>query len=83
MGFAVIDALSAIVWIAFNRLRVMTLLIYLAGGMPLWIFLRKAGIHASIAGVLLAFAIPFTPKHGSQISFQGSSLAYSQRATPL
>jgi len=46
-----------------NRpLRVMSLLPYLVGGAVLWICLLKAGIHASIAGVLLAFVIPFTAK---------------------
>ncbi len=49
--------------IALNRpLRVMRLTPYLVGGVLLWICLLKAGIHASIAGVLLAFAIPFTAR---------------------
>jgi NhaA family Na+:H+ antiporter len=46
-----------------NRpLRVMSLVPYLLGGVAMWVCLLNAGIHASIAGVLLAFAIPFTPK---------------------
>ena len=46
--------------IACNRVfRVMALSPYLLGGAVLWWCLWKAGIHASIAGVLLAFAIPF------------------------
>ena len=35
---------------------------YLLGGVALWYCLLHAGIHASIAGVMLAFAIPFSRK---------------------
>lgn len=42
-------------------MRVMSLWPYLLGGMALWYCLLNAGIHASIAGVMLAFAVPFTP----------------------
>jgi NhaA family Na+:H+ antiporter len=49
--------------VAMNRpLRVMALWPYLLGGILLWHFVHAAGIHASIAGVLLAFAIPFTSR---------------------
>jgi NhaA family Na+:H+ antiporter len=52
-----------------NRLfRVMTILPYLAGGVVMWICLLRAGIHASIAGVLLAFAIPFSARADSDRS---------------
>lgn len=49
------------VLVVFNRvLRVMALFPYLLGGALLWFFMMKSGVHASIAGVLLAFAIPFS-----------------------
>lgn len=42
-----------------SRLRVKSLAVYLAGGVIMWYFMAKSGIHATITGVLLAFAIPF------------------------
>ena len=44
-----------------NRRRVMKLPVYLIGGALMWFFMLQSGIHATIAGVLLAFTIPFTP----------------------
>ncbi len=41
------------------RLGVLRLYFYLVPGFIMWTFMLKSGIHASIAGVLLAFAIPF------------------------
>ena len=42
-----------------NRLGVHRLPFYLIPGFVMWYFMLKSGIHATIAGVLLAFAIPF------------------------
>jgi NhaA family Na+:H+ antiporter len=42
-----------------NRLRVYRLSFYLIPGFFMWYFMLKSGIHPTITGVLLAFAIPF------------------------
>ncbi|MEH3108138.1 MAG: Na+/H+ antiporter NhaA [Sphingomonas fennica] len=56
------DLLGAIVVIgilaALNRAGVIRLAPYLIGGLLLWLFMVRSGIHATLAGVLLAFAIP-------------------------
>jgi NhaA family Na+:H+ antiporter len=42
-----------------NRLKVRNLIPYIIGGILMWYFMLHSGIHATISGVLLAFAIPF------------------------
>ena len=42
-----------------NRLKVRNLIPYLLGGAIMWYFMYNSGVHATITGVLLAFAIPF------------------------
>lgn len=42
-----------------NRLKVHNLGAYLIPGIAMWYFMLQSGVHATIAGVLLAFALPF------------------------
>lgn len=42
-----------------NRLGVNGLPFYLIPGFIMWYFMLRSGVHASISGVLLAFAVPF------------------------
>ena len=48
-----------VVLVIFNRLKVRNLILYLMGGVAMWYFMLNSGVHATITGVLLAFAIPF------------------------
>jgi NhaA family Na+:H+ antiporter len=59
-----LSALAVFVVLAMlNRVfRVMSMLPYLLGGAVMWFLMFKSGVHATIAGVLLAFAIPFSAK---------------------
>jgi NhaA family Na+:H+ antiporter len=43
-----------------GRFRVTRLLPYLIGGALMWYLMLRSGVHATIAGVLLAFTIPFS-----------------------
>jgi Na+:H+ antiporter, NhaA family len=47
--------------ILFNRFGVKRLVFYLIPGIFLWYFVHHSGIHATIAGVLLALTIPTNP----------------------
>lgn len=43
----------------FNRLKIYNLAVYIIGGIVIWIFMSRSGVHPTITGILLAFAIPF------------------------
>ena len=64
LSFSFLAAAGAVfaVLVALNRLRVLSLWPYVAGGLALWFLVLRSGIHPTVAGVLLAFAVPFAPR---------------------
>lgn len=55
-----------ILLIAMNRLGVRNLLVYTLVGVALWLAFLKSGVHATVAGVLLAFTIPVSSRINTQ-----------------
>jgi NhaA family Na+:H+ antiporter len=53
-----------------NRMKVYQLWIYLVAGVFMWYFMLNSGVHATITGVLLAFAIPFQDGSENTISYK-------------
>lgn len=53
-----------------NRMKVKSLILYLIGGVFMWYFMLNSGVHATITGILLAFAIPFQDGSENTISYK-------------
>jgi NhaA family Na+:H+ antiporter len=66
LNFLALGAAGA-VWLALlglNRAGVRSLWPYLLGGLLLWACVFASGVHATLAGVALAFALPMRPRPG-------------------
>ncbi len=62
-------SLLAIIGLALLNIRGVTKLApYLVLGFFLWVFVLKSGVHATLAGVVLAFFIPIKTKHETEKS---------------
>ena len=64
--YLVLMLIAVITLIGLNRFNVNSFLPYLIVGILLWDFTHQSGIHATIAGVLLALTIPHNKKDGKK-----------------
>lgn len=55
---------GALVLLALNRLRVTAIGPYVVVGLVIWLLVLKSGIHATLAGVITALAIPMSDGKG-------------------
>ena len=53
---------------ALNKLKIKSMIPYIIGGIAVWWFMLHSGIHATIAGVLVAFTIPFDKDDSKSLS---------------
>jgi len=67
--FTVSIALFAVMFIM-GKMKVYSLPLYIIGGIIMWYCMLKSGVHATIAGVLLAFAIPFHKEDDKNPSYK-------------
>ncbi len=58
VGPLLVAGAIAVGLVGLNRAGVRNLAVYLAAGVALWFFVHESGVHATIAGVVLAFTIP-------------------------
>ncbi|MBF0597093.1 Na+/H+ antiporter NhaA [Faecalibacter rhinopitheci] len=55
---------------ALNKMKVKSIIPYIIGGIAVWWFMLHSGIHATIAGVLVAFTIPFDKDDSKSLSYK-------------
>ncbi|HMN04641.1 MAG TPA: Na+/H+ antiporter NhaA [Flavobacteriales bacterium] len=59
-GYIGAAAAILVVMLILNKLRIVNLVPYLVLGVAMWYCMLHSGVHATVAGVLTAFAIPFS-----------------------
>ena len=59
----ILAGISFLIMISFNRFGIHAILPYFLVGLAMWFFMLESGVHATIAGVIAAMAIPSKPKY--------------------
>ena len=65
INYLIFSAIATFILFVLNNRKINKLSPYVILGILLWVFVLKSGIHASLAGVLLAQFIPIKPKDTS------------------
>ncbi len=63
--FLILTAVTVLVLIIGNRMHIRTPAFYITVGLVLWYLMLQSGIHATIAGVVLAFCVPASLSMGT------------------
>lgn len=63
--FIILTAIAVLVLILGNKFRIRAKSFYVAVGLVLWYFMLQSGIHATIAGVIVAFCVPASLTKGT------------------
>ncbi|TYO95842.1 NhaA family Na+:H+ antiporter [Geothermobacter ehrlichii] len=71
VGMLVMSAACLLVLFLLNRFHVERMAAYITVGVFLWIFVLKSGVHATLAGVVLAFAMPLKSRRDGNHSPAG------------
>jgi len=79
-----VAAVLVVVLVTLNRAGVRSLAPYLVTGIPLWVTILKSGVHATLAGVVVAMFIPLRPRAGAGTrAGAGSAEAVAEAEPPL
>ncbi len=62
MTYLALAGVTFLVMVVMNRLGIHNVLVYFIVGVIMWYFMLLSGVHATIAGVIAALAIPAMPK---------------------
>lgn len=64
LGALLTGVVAVVVAVIMNRMGVTRTSSYILLGIVLWVAVLKSGVHATLAGVLIAFCIPMRDEHG-------------------